>query len=303
MEGHVQQDGGGRLNLRKALIIGLVAAIQVGAIGLMISLRLTPRTAAVAAPATIQQPPPEPHEPRIRPVSWQPAEPAVPLAERRRVPVLMYHEVTRGPNNLYVAPEELAGHLTWLQQHGYTAITLQQLHGHLTDGEPIPDKPVVLTFDDGYVSYYQNALPLLKQHQWPATLFVITGFVGERGYMTWDQVREAASAGTELGAHTINHPSLDLLKGDRLVREVAGSRRVLQQETGRSIDFFCYPAGKLSDEVLRVVREAGFVGAVTTKWGLTDASQDPYRWDRIRINKGLSPEGLGSLIETATHRK
>lgn len=290
------------MELRRETIIAVVAVTVLGAAGLLLGLRSPGRNEAVAAPVPTT----------LRPIGYDPSElradraprerrvwaEPVPKAERQRVPVLMYHEITAGPNNLYVPPDELAAHLQWLKENGYTAITLRQLYDHLTDGTPVPEKPVVLTFDDSYSSHYDNALPLLKSFGWPGTIFVITGSIGERGHMTWDQVRDAAREGMELGAHTINHPSLELLSGELLVREIDGSRKALQAETGRSIDFFCYPAGKLNEEVVRVTQEAGFLGAVTTKPGLADADQNPYRWQRIRINKGLSPRGLAGLIES-----
>ena len=301
------------MNIRKAMVIGLVAVLELGAIGLMVSLRLPGRAGQAAAAVPPRQPavvevahepapasaPAVTPEPEPLPPAPPPPPPPVPVAERMPVPVLMYHEITPGPNNLYVAPEELAGHLKWMKDNGYTAITLKQLYDYYTEGKPVPEKPVVLTFDDSYSSYYWNALPLLRQYGWPGTLFVITGSLGETGHMTWDQVREAARQGTELGAHTINHPSLELLTGKRLVNEIAGSREALERETGRTIQFLCYPAGKWNEETLKVTREAGYLGAVTTKFGLAAADQDPYRWQRLRINKGLSPQGLGSLIQGA----
>lgn len=295
------------MELRKAIIIAVVAVTVLGTAGLLVGLRSPGRSdeaVAASVPGTMVPVGYDPGELRAERFEGERRErhehvkAEIPKAERQRVPVLMYHEITPGPNNLYVAPDELTAHLQWLKENGYTAITLRRLYNHLVDGAPIPEKPVVLTFDDSYASHYDNAMPLLKQYGWPGTIFVITGSIGERGHMTWDQVRAAAREGMELGAHTINHPSLELLSGERLVREIAGSRKALQEETGQSIDFFCYPAGKLNDEVVRVTREAGFLGAVTTKPGLADADQDPFYWQRIRINKGLSPRGLAGLIES-----
>lgn len=294
------------MSIQKALVIGLVAVLELGAIVTMVSLRLPGHTGQVAAAVPPTKPTvvadtlvPTPSPPAPAPVPPSPPPPPVPAAERLPVPVLMYHEIVAGPNSLYVAPEELAGQLQWLKENGYTAITLKQLYDYYTEGKPVPAKPVVLTFDDGYSSYYWNALPLLKQYEWPGTLFVITGFVGERGYMTWDQVREAARQGTEIGSHTVRHPSLEQVSGERLVGEIAGSRNKLESELGQTIEFFCYPAGKWNEETLRVTREAGYLGAVTTKPGMAGVDQDLYRWQRIRINKGTSPKAFGSLILSA----
>ncbi|HYF95916.1 MAG TPA: polysaccharide deacetylase family protein [Symbiobacteriaceae bacterium] len=296
------------MELRKAVTAAVAAVLVAGATVLMIGFRgpgpdemaaaraVDPTPASALAPDPAPPPPePEPREPRVR----RTESPPVPEGERRRVPVLMYHEITQGPNNLYVAPAELEGHLRWLKENGYTAITLKQMHRHFMEGDALPEKPVVLTFDDSYLSHYTSALPLLKQYNWPGTIFVITGSVGQRGYMTWDQLRDAARQGMELGAHTVSHPSLAQLSRERLVREIAGSRQALEAETGATVEFFCYPAGKWNELVLQTTREAGFLGAVTTRFGLADPGQNPYRWDRVRVNKGISPVGLGRLIKLA----
>lgn len=304
-------DGGRRVKVPKSvIIIGIAVAVALtGLVATVLWHRGQAQQAVAAAKATPAAPPlPAVYQPNgstepVEPDRPRPEPPPVPVSERRRVPVLMYHEITAGPNALYVAPEELDGHLGWLKEHGYTAITLKRLYKYYTDGAPIPEKAVVLTFDDGYVSYYTNALPLLKKYKWPGTLFVITGSVGKQGMVTWDQVREAAAQGTEIGSHTINHPSLELLTGASLVQEITESRKVLEAETGQRIEFFCYPAGKFNDEVVKTVREAGYLGAVTTQYGLAAPDQDALLWKRIRVNKGLSPQGLGSLIQSATDDK
>jgi peptidoglycan/xylan/chitin deacetylase (PgdA/CDA1 family) len=267
---------------------------------------------AAAAPSNLQ-PVALTAAPAEKPASFKPGEPAEtaepprqgapaaaePVAEAQKVPVLMYHEITQGPNALYVPPEELEGHLKWLQDHGYHGITLKQLYGHYTRGDKIPDHPIVLTFDDGYVSFYTNAMPLLKKYGFPGTLFVITGSVGKPGVVTWDQVRAALRQGMEIGAHTVNHPDLAISGHDSVVYEVTESKRVLEEEIGQTVSFFCYPAGRYNDSVVKAVKDAGYIGAVTTKFGLAEPDQNPLLWSRVRVNQGTGPAGLGALIRMA----
>ncbi len=228
-----------------------------------------------------------------------PAVDEAPVLPEAQIPMLMYHEITAGPNNLYVPPAELAAHLEYLKQNGYTPITLQQAYDNFTRGRKLPPHPIVLTFDDGYVSFYTNAWPLLKQYKAPGTLFVITGFVGKPGYVTWEQVKAMAGAGVEMGAHTVNHPDLRMVKGEQLQREVAESRRVLQEQSGQAVASFAYPAGKYNDETLAALKAAGYTIAVTTQPGAATPCQASLEWKRIRINKGVTVQALASLLQRA----
>jgi peptidoglycan/xylan/chitin deacetylase (PgdA/CDA1 family) len=133
-----------------------------------------------------------------------------------QVPILMYHHIGAPPNpndtraaRLYVAPDQLDRQLTEIQQAGYTTITLDDLVSALNGGAALPDKPLILTFDDGYQDFYSNAYPLLQHHHDKATAYIITGRVGKSGYMTWDELAELASAPLiTIGAHTQTHPHL-----------------------------------------------------------------------------------------------
>jgi peptidoglycan/xylan/chitin deacetylase (PgdA/CDA1 family) len=212
------------------------------------------------------------------------------------VPVLMYHEIATGPNTLYLPPDQFADQMDALEQAGFRAVTLQEMHQHLTRGKPLPRHPVVLTFDDGYTSFYTAAWPTMRKHGFTGTLFVITADVGLRGFVTWDQIKELADAGADIEAHTVNHLDLTTLNGDRLNYELAESRKVLEAHTGRSVLFFAYPAGRYNAKTMAAVSEAGFLGAVTTVYGTTTPDQDPREWKRLRMNPGLTGKGLVNLL-------
>lgn len=229
-------------------------------------------------------------------------QPPVPRGARVPVPVLMYHAIAPGPNNLYVPPDEFAAHLEYLEREGYTAVTLRRMYEHFTAGAPLPPRPVVLTFDDGYADFYTTAYPLLKKHHFPATLFVITGSVGRPGYVTWDQVREMARGGIEMGAHSVNHPNLTFLDAIRLQAELAGSRRALAQAAGQPVHFFAYPSGRQNERVVAAARAAGYLGAVTTAYGPATPAQEPLLWRRVRINQKVSPPALGAQLRAAAAR-
>lgn len=214
-----------------------------------------------------------------------------------KVPILMYHEIADGPNRLYVPPAEFADQMAALKRLGFTTVRLQDLYDHYIHGSPLPDRPIILTFDDGYSSFYTEAYPLLKQHGFTGTLFVITGWVGRPGYVTWGQVREMVAAGVEMGAHTVSHLELPRLSPGDARLEAAESRKRLEREIGRTVPFFAYPAGRNDPRSVETLRGAGFLGAVTTEYGVAAADQNPLLWKRVRIDKGLSGDQLESKLQ------
>jgi peptidoglycan/xylan/chitin deacetylase (PgdA/CDA1 family) len=222
---------------------------------------------------------------RIPPVS-------LPVQDRVPVPVLMYHEIGFGPNNLYLSPQDFASQLDYLQAQGFHAVTLERLWRHFTMGEALPSKPIVLTFDDGYASFVHTAMPLLKAHDYPGTVFVITGMVGKPSFATWDELRAADRAGMEIGSHTVNHLNLTQLDPDRLQTELGRSKLVIEEALGHAVHFFCYPSGRHNDLVVKQTALAGYEAAVTTESGLADQAENPFRWKRVRVSKGESAQAL-----------
>lgn len=207
-----------------------------------------------------------------------------------RVPVLMYHVLGDPPEgaawpHLFVSRAEFEAQVTWLEARGFRAVTLTQVWQHWRQGRPLPEHPVVLTFDDGYHSVAAVALPVLAARGWSGVLNLKVGNLGVPGGLTERQVQRLLLGGWELGAHTLTHPDLRTLDDAALNREVAGSRAELRRRFRARIDFFCYPAGRYDDRVVAAVRRAGFLGATTTDNGLATAA-DPYRLRRVRVSRG-----------------
>ncbi len=212
------------------------------------------------------------------------------------VPILMYHVlgVPRPAEpypELFVKPADLAGQLRWLARNGYHAVTLGQVFRYWRGAVPLPRKPVVLSFDDGYLSDYTVARPALQRYGWPGVLNLVVHNVAP-GDITAPEVRALIAAGWEIDAHTISHVDLTGLGATQLRREVAGSRLDLRHMFGQPVDFFCYPAGRYDARVLAAVRAAGYLGATTVNPGLGQPSQ-PYTLDRIRVSYG---DGLGGFV-------
>jgi peptidoglycan/xylan/chitin deacetylase (PgdA/CDA1 family) len=187
-----------------------------------------------------------------------------------RVPILMYHEIaqpTQTHSRLAVSPENFAAQLGYLRSAGFTTLTAAELSARLAVGtRPLPDRPVVLTFDDGYADFHRRAMPVLAQHGFTATLFVTTGWEQDPDLRRFapgrmlnrTQLAEVAAAGIEVGGHTRSHPQLDQLPEPLVREELRASKRWLEDEIGLAVPGLAYPFGYSSPLVRRVAREAGY---------------------------------------------
>ncbi|MGH2541153.1 MAG: polysaccharide deacetylase family protein [Ardenticatenaceae bacterium] len=274
---------------------------------------LTPVPPTVIATAT---PPPAPPTAPPAPTALLPT-PTVPLptptalpvwdgVERTlKVPILMYHYVSVPPpgsndyrHDLSVGPDVFRAQLITLREQGYTSITLSQLLYALQQGTPLPEKPVVLTFDDGYRDNYDHAFPIMKQEGFVGTFFVVTELVEQRnaGYMTWEQIVEMKESGMEIGSHTRDHPILTGSSIERIWRELVESRAILQERLGQEINGFAYPFGRFDDGVVHLTHLAGYSVAVTTKQGVTHTTGNVMSLRRIRVHGSVFPPALMEII-------
>jgi len=208
-----------------------------------------------------------------------------------QVPILMYHYIRVPPAyvadrigwGLSTSPDDFRQQMDYLDQHGYHPITLIDLRAYLNGSRPLPDRPVVLTFDDGYADLYTQAFPVLKRHRFKAVAYIVSGFVGSPENVSPEQVREMDAYGIEIGAHTVSH--VDLTKsGGALSYQVAGSKAALEALVGHPVLDFCYPSGRFNAEVIQAVQAAGFQSATTTQSGATHTLNDRFAWSRVRVS-------------------
>jgi poly-beta-1,6-N-acetyl-D-glucosamine N-deacetylase len=193
-------------------------------------------------------------------------------ARQARVPIVMYHDVLVDQEVSFdVTPEQLEAHFQSIQARGLTPVTLDQVVQHLRTGQPLPEKPILLTFDDGYAGHYDLVYPLLKKYQMPALFAIFTGkpdgeIVG-RSTVSWEQLREmAADPLVTIASHSITHPpDLTQLSDTDLQREVAESKARLEAQLGRPIQYFVYPAGHYDERVAKAVADAGYLAALTMR--------------------------------------
>ncbi|MEV4435703.1 polysaccharide deacetylase family protein [Streptomyces sp. NPDC049555] len=225
------------------------------------------------------------------------------------VPILMYHAVAQAPARaaygLSVAPAAFAEQMRLLAGHGFTPVTAGQLAAAWRGGEPLPPKPVLITFDDGYEGVHRYALPALAEHGFTATLFASTGWLRgahEAGgaldlMLSWDQLRELAAAGFEIGGHSHTHPQLDQLGDERLWFEVGHCRDLLAEELGHPPVSFAYPYGYSSRRVRDTVRAAGFTVSLAVGNALAARRQGPYALERVTVRRSTGIEEFERLVE------
>ena len=188
-------------------------------------------------------------------------------ARGAKIPIIMYHDITAVKDvDWDVTPEELEKHFQILQEGGYTPISMDRMVNHLRTGAQLPEKPVLLTFDDNYLGQYKYVFPLLKKYNYPAVWSVHTRFVGTGGQKpkaNWDQLREMQKSGlVTIASHTVNHLNLKDLSEKEIEKEVTESKKVLEKELGVSIDYFTYPEGDFTDISRDKLKKAGYKAAL-----------------------------------------
>jgi peptidoglycan/xylan/chitin deacetylase (PgdA/CDA1 family) len=218
-----------------------------------------------------------------------------------KTPILMYHHVSAKPTTnsldfgLTVTTPDFAAQMNYLAQLDYHPIKLTDIFDNLYYGMALPRQPIVISFDDGYEDNYTDAFPILQQHHFVAEINIITGMIGH-SYLTWNQIRQMAADGFEIGSHTIHHISLASVSEQTAEQELSESKATLQQQLNRPIQFFCYPAGEpfhhgtvaRQQFITTLLAQDGYVGALLDP-GAESAVQNPqypYELPRIRVAGG-----------------
>ncbi len=231
------------------------------------------------------------------------------------IPILMYHGIgnsLRGARHPYfettTSPSIFARHLQQLRDDNYKPVTLRDAVRALGTAMS-SQRLVAITFDDGLHDFYANALPLLEKYQFPATMFVVSGFVGsgdgEKQFMTWSELREVEAQGIQVGSHTVSHPKLWHLNRRDIDRELTESKRTIEDRLGKSIEAFSYPYAFPEQDSSFVVSvrsslvRAGYDMGVSTMIGSARISSDPYFLPRIPVNSYDDARFLAAKLEGA----
>jgi peptidoglycan/xylan/chitin deacetylase (PgdA/CDA1 family) len=191
--------------------------------------------------------------------------------------------------------------MLWLEQNGYSAVTLRAVWNHWHGRGDLPLRPVVISFDDGTRSIARTAKPVLAAHHWPGVLNLDLSNLEPAWGLSATRVRALIREGWEVNSHTLSHPDLTRLDATHLVLEIGGSRTALRRRFGVPADFFCYPAGRLDARIIAAVKAAGYLGATTTINGL--ARRDaPYQLARVRVNGSDGQRGFAEKMGALSRR-
>lgn len=209
------------------------------------------------------------------------------------VPILMYHSLDDSDSVISVRPTDFRRHIQLLRDRGFVGISLIDLLDGWDGRQALPEKPVVLTFDDAFASLLDHAVPALREVGFSATIFAVAGYCGKSNdwpsqppgvprmsLMTMAQLRSIADAGIEIGAHTMTHPRLDGISEADVRREIIESQAALQQELGRSVRTFAYPYGAWSNAAKQVAGEC-FAGSCSVEMGMARKSVDRQLLPRL----------------------
>ncbi|WP_235901370.1 polysaccharide deacetylase family protein [Anaerovibrio slackiae] len=249
-----------RLSSRE-LIYGLVAAVVCLVVAMAVQLQPEKQEAAAmpVAQVTVQDDP-------------------------RTVMVLNYHKVVDEHMSLSVPLADFEQHMKWLKEYGYTSITPEELYEFIVNGSELPEKPVLITFDDGYKDNYTNAYPIMKKYGFKGTIFVVTGFLGVYdNYMTWEQAKELADNGFSIESHTYSHKSMTEASDEEISKELTKSRDTIKNKLGIDADFMAYPTGTYNLHIAELVQKAGYKGAFTIKYDNVSRESNVYALERVPI--------------------
>lgn len=202
-----------------------------------------------------------------------------------------------------------------LARCGYSVISIDAAAAGLRGEAKLPPRPVVLTFDDGYVDFLEHAVPVLKEHGYPAVVYAVAGMLGGRSawvapegiasapLMDAAQLREVQKMGFSIGSHTVSHPRLAQLNTKQIVEEMTVSKRILEDTLGGRVDHFCYPYGSHDIRAVNAAAEAGYVTATTCVRAIATPPDDLLSLPRKPVSQGNTSLGvLWKLLTKNTPR-
>lgn len=221
------------------------------------------------------------------------------------IPILMYHKIGDAPagsklKKLWVSVDRLTAHMALIKKRGFVPITFRDLYAAWDQKTPLPSKPILITFDDGYKNNIDNGYPVLKHFGFPATVFVVVNTIeGDNRWhdpqsevripmMSWAELKILNEAGWEIGSHTLNHRRLALLSSTEVDEELRKSRFILSEKLGRPIETLAYPYGNGEDvpSIRDAAQKAGYrlaVGVHAGKWGIKEIQASPFNLPRVFV--------------------
>jgi peptidoglycan/xylan/chitin deacetylase (PgdA/CDA1 family) len=290
------------LRSRRSLATFAASALVIAVLGTT-AVAVTHLGRSGPAVTTAARPGPQIQDEALRPPVPTP-QTVVPLGrEHVHVPILEYHYVrtVTDPRDrlgfaLSVTPADFSEQMRWLHQNDYHPVGLRRLRAYLQGLEPLPARPVVLTFDDGYLDFYTTAFPILSIHSFTAVSYVVPDFFSRRSYMSPAEIAAIDGAGIEVASHTLDHVDLTKASPAELDRQLQESRSRIERLLGHPVVDFCYPSGRFNAAVVSAVGRAGYESATTELPGADHGWAERLTWTRVRVNGGETlPQFTASL--------
>ena len=201
--------------------------------------------------------------------------------------VLEYHKVdsedTTEGYAYNVPPADFSEQLDYLQANGYTTITMLEYMKARKGKLAMPEKPIILTFDDGYEDNYTTMLPLLEQHNMKAVMYMVTNDIGHKGYLSWEQLRDMQNRGVEIGSHTANHLPLTELDRAKQLEEMQLSKLLMEWNGIKTVFSFSYPNGAYDEAMPAMLAKSEYLTAVTGDAGYNTVATNNYLLQRTNI--------------------
>ncbi|WP_343674192.1 polysaccharide deacetylase family protein [Chitinophaga sp.] len=179
-----------------------------------------------------------------------------------QVPVLCYHNIgTAGEDALHISKQHFYEQLQYFYDNGYVTITPDELYAHMNRGAPLPSKAMMITFDDSHAEHYTIAVPVLNKFHFKGVFFIMTVCLNKPGWLTTDEVKDMASQGHIIACHTWDHPNLALHPTYSIDQQLIKPKKYLEKITGAAIRYFAYPYGAWSEQVVKDLKQVGFIAA------------------------------------------
>ena len=205
---------------------------------------------------------------------------------KNTVAVLNYHQINDVDNNaLTVTVKDFDDQMRYLSENNYNVITPKEMLDAFKNNAKIPDKTVIITFDDGYKDNYKNAYPILKKYNLKGTIFVITDYVSlYPNYITWDEAKEMQKSGViNLESHTMDHFNLLKISKNDARLQLANSKYWLEAHLKKPVTFLAYPEGDYNEDLKNMLKELKYEGGFTVNYGLVSSASDVYEMPRVAV--------------------
>ena len=223
-----------------------------------------------------------------------------PKYNNRGICILAYHCIGYEKNNgLKVPEQQFRQQMKYIKDNNYTTITLQQLYEFILENKPVPQKSVVITFDDGYVDNYQYAYPILKEFNLNATVFVITKTIDKRkNYLTSNQLKELQSNGIDIQSHTLDHEELTTLSYEKQLNTLKESKKNLENILGKKVNYIAYPYAKYNDNTIKAAKDAGYIMGFILGGRVARKNDGIYTLHRICVISSDNMDVLRARLNT-----